>query len=294
MIELSGVHYHYGSGAEADVGEVDTAAAVRDVIRGVDLTIMDGEFVAILGANGSGKSTLAKLINGLIEPTQGRVTVNGLDTLLAANKLKVRQSVGFVFQDPSRQIVASVVEDELAFGPENLGLEPGEIRRRLEWAMSALGISHLRESEPTMLSGGQMQRVAIASVLVMQPQYIIMDEPTAMLDPVGRSEVLAAVRYLNSELGLAIILITHHMEEVLQASRVVVIDDGQVVVDACPRALFGQVAKLREYGLDIPAVVDLVWRLRMRGMTIPPEVVDAAQLVDCLGEIGYVNESGVR
>ena len=256
-IELRKVSFSYPAGEEG--GER------RQLLRDLNLVIEPGEYVALLGCNGSGKSTTAKLMNGLLVPSEGEVVVDGLVTSDPQEVYGVRQRVGMVFQDPSRQLVASTIEDELAFGLENLGLPPEEIEKRLEWALKALGIEELRYKEPHYLSGGQTQRVAIASVLVMQPRYLIMDEPTAMLDPQGRREVLEAIDFLRSQLGMAVIYITHHMEEVWRAERVLALAQGQLVLDATPRQLFQDGGRLLALGLDLPPLIRLQYELQKWG-----------------------------
>lgn len=251
-------------------------------LAGVDFTLEEGEYVALVGPNGCGKSTLARHLNALLLPTSGSVTVDGFATSDADSVWEVRRRVGMVFQDPRRQLVATTVEQDVAFGPENLGLEPEEIRRRIGWALSALEIEALRCCEPHLLSGGQVQRVAIASVLAMQPRYLVLDEPTTMLDPVGRREVLQAVDRLHREQGLAVLYVTHRMEEILAARRVVVLEGGRVAFQGTPAEVFSRLEELRGMGLDVPPIADLAGRLRRHGVALPPEVWDARVLADWL------------
>lgn len=255
MIEFKDVCFSYDDGEE--------------LIKHVGFTIKSGEFVSILGSNGCGKTTLARLMNGLLLPCSGEVVVDGLSTSNEENSLKVLQKVGMIFQDPTRQLVASTVEDELAFGPENLGVDPQEIRQRINWSLRALNIEDLRYKEPHYLSGGQTQRVAIASVLVMYPQYIVMDEPTAMLDPRGRIDVLGAVDFLHRKLGISIIYVTHHMEEVLHSERVLVINDGQLAFDGSARELFLQDKLVDKLNLERPQIIRLIEMLNMKGYSLP-------------------------
>ncbi len=271
MIEIHGLVHRFGEPPD-----------LTEALRGIDLSIGEGEFVALLGPNGCGKTTLAKHLNALLLPTEGEVRVDGLSTSDPAELWEIRRRVGMVFQDPDRQMVASVVEEEVAFGPENLGVPPEEIRRRIGWALEALGIEALRRAEPNLLSGGQKQRVAIASVLVMEPRYLVMDEPTAMLDPLGRREVLRAVHDLRSNLGLTVLYVTHHMEEVLQADRVVALRDGRVALQGPPSEVFSRVEELRSLGLDIPSHLELAWRLRAAGLDLPDGLVGEESLAQAI------------
>ena len=242
--------------------------ARQDALCGVNLEIQKGSFVAVLGHNGSGKSTLAKHLNAILLPTDGRVLVNGRDTRDEAGLLELRRTVGMVFQNPDNQIVANVVEDDVAFAPENLGVEPEEIRRRVDDALRQVGMYEFRLHAPHMLSGGQKQRVAIAGVIAMHPECIVLDEPTAMLDPAGRREVLEAMEQLRKT-GITIVLITHHMDEVIGADRLIVMSEGNVVADGTPAAVFCQVERLREHGLAVPATTELLWRLNQKGFSLP-------------------------
>lgn len=249
LIELKNVTFTY----DGDDEEEKRQSALTDI----DLTINKGEFVAVLGHNGSGKSTLAKLCNAVYEPTEGTVTVKGIVSGSEENDDKIRRVVGMVFQNPDNQIVATIVEDDVAFGPENLGIEPKEIRKRVDDALKSVNMYELRHREPHKLSGGQKQRVAIAGVLAMQTECIVLDEPTAMLDPMGRAEVMSTVHRLNKELGITVVLVTHFMEEAVGADRIVVMDSGRIVMDGTPAEVFSQADKVRECGLDIPQPTEL-------------------------------------
>lgn len=249
LIELKNVTFTY----DGDDEEEKRQSALTDI----DLTINKGEFVAVLGHNGSGKSTLAKLCNAVYEPTEGTVTVKGIVSGSEENDDKIRRVVGMVFQNPDNQIVATIVEDDVAFGPENLGIEPKEIRKRVDDALKSVNMYELRHREPHKLSGGQKQRVAIAGVLAMQTECIVLDEPTAMLDPMGRAEVMSTVHRLNKELGITVVLVTHFMEEAVGADRIVVMDSGRIVMDGTPAEVFSQTDKVRECGLDIPQPTEL-------------------------------------
>ena len=258
------------------------------VLDGVDLTIEPGSFVAILGHNGSGKSTLAKHFNAILLPTDGKVYVDGMDTADEERLLDIRRRVGMVFQNPDNQIVASVVEEDVAFAPENLGVPSPEIRQRVDEALATVGMTAYARHAPHLLSGGQKQRVAIAGVLAMEPECIVLDESTAMLDPVGRREVLSTVKRLNWEKGITVVLITHHMDEAAQADRLVVMHDGRVVHDGPPAQVFQDVDGLRALGLEVPESVALMYELRKRGVDAPLDVLDvdacAAALQKLLSE----------
>ena len=250
IIEFKNVTFVYEAEEEDSVEKIP---AVKDV----SLTINKGEFVAVLGHNGSGKSTLAKLCNAIYEPTEGTVEVKGIVADTEEKADEIRRIVGMVFQNPDNQIVATIVEDDVAFGPENLGIEPAEIRRRVDDALKSVNMYDFRHREPHKLSGGQKQSVAIAGVIAMQTEFIVLDEPTAMLDPMGRDEVMQTVKRLNEEMGITVVLITHFMDEAVQADRVVVMDDGKIVMQGKPREVFSQVEKLRACGLDVPQSTEL-------------------------------------
>ena len=243
------------------------------VLRGVDLVIEKGSFVALLGHNGCGKSTLAKHFNALLLPTGGRVLVEDMDTVREENTYPVRRLVGMVLQNPDNQLVSTIVEEDVAFGPENLGLEPAEIRRRVDEALAAVDMTAYKDHAPHKLSGGQKQRIAIAGVLAMHPDCLVLDEPTAMLDPQGRREVLDAVCRLNREKGMTVILITHYMEEAALADRVVVMDEGKVLLDGTPRRVFVAADTLRQVGLDIPQPTALCAALRASGIDLPADIL---------------------
>lgn len=233
----------------------------QSALSDINLTINKGEFVAVLGHNGSGKSTLAKLCNAVYEPTKGTVSVKGTESGTEENDDKIRRIVGMVFQNPDNQIVATIVEDDVAFGPENLGVEPSEIRKRVDDALKSVNMYELRHREPHRLSGGQKQRVAIAGVLAMQTECIVLDEPTAMLDPMGRAEVMNTVHRLNRELGITVVFVTHFMEEAVTADRVIVMDGGKIEMDGTPAQVFSQTERVRRCGLDVPQSTDLCRRL---------------------------------
>jgi energy-coupling factor transport system ATP-binding protein len=254
-------------------------------LDGVNLRLESGEYVAILGPNGSGKSTLARHLNALLLPSEGQVRVDGMDTREPRHLWEIRRRVGMVFQDPDRQMVTTVVEEEVAFGPENLGLPVEEIRSRLDWTFQALELEALRRAEPHLLSGGQKQRVAIAAVLAMQPQYLVMDEPTTMLDPVGRREVLDSLRKLHREQGLTVLYVTHQMEEALEAGRVVVMSRGKVAMQGTPAEVFSRVDELLELGLAVPPAGELAHRLRRRGLPLPPGILTEEDLADSLASL---------
>ena len=258
------------------------------VLDGVDLKIRAGSFVAVLGHNGSGKSTLAKHMNAILLPTGGAVYVSGMDTADDDLLLDIRRTVGMVFQNPDNQIVANVVEEDVAFAPENLGVPPEEIRRRVDDALKTVGMYEFREHAPHLLSGGQKQRVAIAGVLAMAPRCIVLDEPTAMLDPVGRREVMDTIKKLNRTAGVTVVLITHHMDEAAQADRLVVMSKGQVVADGTPKEVFSHVEALKSVGLTVPETVELCWALRKDGLDLPLDALSdeecARALYDLLAE----------
>ena len=252
------------------------------VLDGVDLQIEDGSFVAVLGHNGCGKSTLAKHFNAILLPSGGKVYVDKMDTADEEETLDIRRTVGMVFQNPDNQIVASIVEEDVAFAPENLGVEPAEIRRRVDEALAAVGMSEYADHAPHLLSGGQKQRVAIAGVLAMRPRCIVLDEPTAMLDPIGREEVIRTIQKLNREQGVTVVLITHHMDEAAKADRLIVMDHGKVIADGAPRTVFQDVEGLRAVGLTVPEPVGLLYQLRQAGLDVP---LDALSVEECAAAI---------
>lgn len=252
------------------------------VLKDVTLDIEQGSFVAILGHNGCGKSTLAKHMNAILLPSGGKVYVAGMDTTDESKTLDIRRTVGMVFQNPDNQIVASIVEEDVAFAPENLGVEPAEIRRRVDEALAAVGMTEYARHAPHLLSGGQKQRVAIAGVIAMRPRCIVLDEPTAMLDPIGRKEVIDTVLRLNRESGVTVVLITHHMDEAARADRLIVMDAGEVIADGAPTKVFQDVEGLRKVGLTVPETVGLLYELRQAGMDVP---LDALTVEDCAAAI---------
>lgn len=267
MIEIKNLNFKYNETDE------------KFILKDLNLNIESGDFVAILGHNGSGKSTLAKLLNGLLQPTSGDVIVDGLNTKNEETIWKLRSNTGMVFQNPDNQIVATIVEEDVAFGPENLGIETTEIRKRVDQALKAVGMSEYARRAPHMLSGGQKQRIAIAGILAISPKYIILDEPTAMLDPVGRKEVMSTIEYLNKEEKKTIILITHYMDEAARANRLIVMEKGQVLIDEKPREVFSHVDKIKEIGLDVPQVTELAWELNKEGFDINTKILNTDELV---------------
>ena len=251
-------------------------------VRAVDdvsLEIERGSFTAIIGRNGSGKSTLAKNINGLLLPTSGTVYVNGIDTCDESQIWEVRQTVGMVFQNPDNQLVSTIVEDDVAFGPENMGIAPEEIRLRVDEALKAVGMYEHRKKAPHLLSGGQKQRIAIAGAIAMKPECIVFDEPTAMLDPSGRRDVMNIIKDLNKE-GITVVLITHFMEEAASADRVIVMDRGVILADGTPQEIFKESDKIREINLDVPLAVDLADRLRKNGIDVPQNIISTEELIE--------------
>lgn len=269
IIEFDNVTFIY------DADDEDTQAESFPAVSDISLAINKGEFVAVLGHNGSGKSTLAKLCNAILEPTKGTVSVKGIVPDTEEKADEVRRIVGMVFQNPDNQIVATIVEDDVAFGPENLGVEPSEIRKRVDDALKCVNMYDFRHREPHKLSGGQKQRVAIAGVIAMQTECIVLDEPTAMLDPMGRDEVMQTVKRLNKEMGITVVLVTHFMDEAVQADRVIVIDGGRLAMDGTPEEVFSQVEKLRGFGLDVPQSTELCHNLGIKeGVLDVDECVD--------------------
>lgn len=256
----------------------------RYVIEDLSLHIEKGSFVAVLGHNGSGKSTLAKTFNGILLPKGGAVYVLGMDTKDESKIFDIRSSAGMVFQNPDNQMVAAIVEDEVAFAPENLGVEPSEIRRRVDACLETVNMSEFAKSSPSRLSGGQKQRVAIASVLAMEPECIILDEPTAMLDPKGRREVIKTIKKLNKTRNMTVVLITHFMEEAALADRVVVIDHGKIVMDDVPKKIFSQVEKIKGFGLDVPQVTELIFGLKKQGIDLPDDIITIEECEEAIIE----------
>lgn len=277
FIEIKDLHFSY-------VNDLEDTPVKTEVLKGINLNIEKGEFVAVLGHNGSGKSTLAKCINAINLPESGAVYVNGMDTLDENNLLPIREKVGMVFQNPDNQIVATIVEEDVAFALENMGVEPNEIRRRVDEALKTVGMYEYRLHAPHKLSGGQKQRVAIAGIIAMKPDCILLDEPTAMLDPHGRDEVMKTVKMLNEQ-GVTIVLITHYMEEAAQAQRVVVIDGGEVIMDNVPKKIFSNVETMKNLGLDVPQVTELCWELKKAGYDISTEIIHEDECVKKLYEM---------
>ena len=263
----------------------DAEGVTPIVLDGVDLEIRQGSFVAVLGHNGSGKSTLAKHLNAILLPSGGKVYVLGMDTVDERDLLDIRRTVGMVFQNPDTQIVANVVEEDVAFAPENLGVPSDEIRRRVDDALKAVGMYEYREHAPHLLSGGQKQRVAIAGVIAMQPRCIVLDEPTAMLDPIGRADVLRTIRALNREKGITVVLITHHMDEAAQADRLVVMAKGKVVADGAPKEVFQDVEGLKAVGLTVPQTTQLLWELRQEGLNVPLDALSDEECAAALRDL---------
>lgn len=266
----------------------DEEGQVEEVKRALDhvnLEIEKGSFVAILGHNGSGKSTFAKQINGILSPTDGTLFVSEMDTRDEAHLWDIRKNAGMVFQNPDNQIIGNIVEEDVGFGPENIGVPTEEIWKRVDESLKAVGMTMYRKQSPNYLSGGQKQRVAIAGVVAMEPKCIIMDEPTAMLDPNGRKEVLNTVHRLNRQKGVTVILITHYMEEVIDADYVFVMDDGHVVMQGMPRDIFSQVDTLLEYGLDVPQITRLAWELKQEGLPLPDGILSRQELVEAICQL---------
>ena len=282
MVKANNLKYEYTRTFEADKEtRTETFLALNDV----NISIEKGSFVAILGHNGSGKSTFAKQINALITPTEGTLWVNGYDTKKEEFIWDIRQSAGMVFQNPDNQIVATIVEEDVAFGPENLGIESSRIRKRVDSVLEAVGMSAFKRQAPSKLSGGQKQRIAIAGVLAMKPKCIILDEPTAMLDPEGRKDVIETITRLNKEEGITIVLITHYMDEAVKADNVIVIDNGIVVMEGTPREIFVQVDKLKAFGLDVPQVTEVAYNLRKRGINIPADILTPEEMVGAICQL---------
>lgn len=260
--------------------EEGNVEGITTAVDNVNIDIKAGDFVAVLGHNGSGKSTFAKHLNALVMPTEGTVYVDGMDTKDADNTLKVRQTAGMVFQNPDNQIVGTLVDEEVGFGPENIGVPTEEIWERVEKSLKAVGMYKFRNASPNKLSGGQKQRVAIAGIVAMKPKCIVLDEPTAMLDPLGRKEVIHVLHELNKKEGVTIILITHYMEEAIDADHVFVMDNGKVVMEGTPRQIFSQVDKLKELRLDVPQVTELAYELKKEGLPVKDGIIRNEELVE--------------
>lgn len=275
LISTEHLHFEYVRAEEENVL----------VLNDINISIHEGEFVAVLGHNGSGKSTLAKHFNAVLLPTGGKVLVDGIDTAKPDRVFDIRQRIGMVFQNPDNQIVATIVEEDVAFALENLGIEPAEIRKRVDDALKKVDMYEFKEHAPHQLSGGQKQRVAIAGIIAMRPECIVLDEPTAMLDPKGRREVLNTVMELNREHSTTIALITHYMDEAVHADRIIVVDHGDVVMTGTPREIFSQVDKMKELGLDVPQVTELCHRLKQEGLPVPDDVITEEECTAVLKQL---------
>lgn len=273
MIKCTNVSFKY---VKNDNGITEEKYAIKDV----NLQVKKGEFLVVLGHNGSGKSTIAKHMNALLIPTDGTVIVDGLDTKDPQNVWNIRSKAGMVFQNPDNQLVATIVEEDVAFGPENLGIESKEIRRRVDESLERVGMSEYKRHAPHLLSGGQKQRIAIAGILAIQPECIIFDEPTAMLDPSGRKQVLETIKEINKKYGITIILITHYMDEAAQADRIIVMDEGNIKMEGTPREIFPQVERMKEIGLDVPQVTELAYELRKEGINISEKILNVDEMVN--------------
>lgn len=276
MIECKNVVFKYSTGKEG----IEKLA-----IDGLNLEVSKGEFLVILGHNGSGKSTVAKHMNALLTPTEGTVIVNGLDTANENNIWDIRSTAGMVFQNPDNQLVATIVEEDVAFGPENLGIPPQEIRQRVDDALEKVGMSEYKRHAPHLLSGGQKQRIAIAGILAMKPKCIIFDEPTAMLDPSGRKEVINSIKDLNKNHGITVILITHYMDEAAEADRVIVMDKGKAIIEGIPRDVFSHVETMKKIGLDVPQVTEICYELRKAGIDINTKILNVNEMVSALCQL---------
>lgn len=279
MVKAKDLTYEYVRVLETDHGTVEEKVAA---LKNVNIEINKGDFVAVLGHNGSGKSTFAKHINALVQPTGGTLWVDDMDTKNDELVWEIRQTAGMVFQNPDNQIIGNIVEEDVGFGPENMGIPTDEIWKRVDESLEAVGMTAYRMKSPNKLSGGQKQRVAIAGVMAMRPQCIVLDEPTAMLDPNGRREVVKTVHELNRQEGITVVLITHYMEEVIHADRVIVMDDGRVVMDGTPREIFSRVEELKSYRLDVPQVTELAYELQKNGVDLPDGILTLEELMKYL------------
>ncbi len=278
IITSKELHFHYNN-------DYDDKQPVKEVLKGLNIDIKKGEFVAVLGHNGSGKSTFAKHLNGILLPCSGKVYVAGIDTADDERLFELRQHAGMVFQNPDNQIVSSIVEEDVAFALENLGVPYEEMRQRVDDALKAVQMYEYRKHSPSQLSGGQKQRVAIAGIIAMRPDCIILDEPTAMLDPQGRKEVLKTIRRLNKENGITIVLITHYMDEAAKSDRVIVMDSGKVVFDDVPKEVFSHVEQLKAIGLDVPQTTELAYLLRQNGIDIDSHIISEEECIDALEKL---------
>lgn len=282
MVKSKDLTYEYVRVSETDHGTKEEKVAA---LKNVNIEINKGDFVAVLGHNGSGKSTFAKHINALVQPTGGTLWVDDMDTKNDELVWEIRQTAGMVFQNPDNQLVATVVEEDIAFGPENMGVEPKEIRKRVDEALATVRMSEYATHTPSKLSGGQKQRIAIAGVLAMKPKCIVLDEPTAMLDPVGRRDVMETIERLNREEGITMILITHYMDEAVRADKVFVIDDGDLVMQGTPKEIFSQVETLQKYGLDVPQVTEVAYLLRKEGVELPADILTIEEMVGAICQL---------
>ncbi len=276
MIDCINVVYQYGN-SEKEKGKI--------AVNGVNINVKKGEFIVVLGRNGSGKSTLAKHINALLIPSDGKVYVDGMDTSDTNNTWNIRHKAGMVFQNPDNQIVATIVEEDVAFGPENLGIKPSEIRKRVDDSLKTVDMYKYKKHAPHLLSGGQKQRVAIAGVLAMRPECIVLDEPTAMLDPSGRKEVIGTIKELNKKFNITIVLITHFMEEATEADRIIVMDEGKIAMEGNPREIFSQVEKMKTIGLDVPQMTELAYELRKMGLPLKSDILTIDEMVNGLCQL---------
>lgn len=276
MVECKNLLYKYTS-------EDDTAGKIA--VNNINLEVKKGEFLVVLGRNGSGKSTLAKHINALLLPSGGKVFVDGLDTSNLSEVWNIRNKAGMVFQNPDNQLVATIVEEDVAFGPENLGIEPKEIRQRVNEALKTVDMQEYSRHAPHLLSGGQKQRIAIAGILAMRPECIVFDEPTAMLDPIGRREVMKTIKQVNRDFGITIILITHFMEEAAEADRIIVMDEGNIIMQGKPREIFNHVSEMKKVGLDVPQVTELAYELKKSGININTDILTINEMVSALCQL---------
>lgn len=276
MIKCDNVSFKY---------TVQEGGEERYAVNGVNFDVEKGEFLVILGHNGSGKSTIAKHMNALLIPSEGTVVIDGLSTSDVNNLWDIRAKAGMVFQNPDNQLVATIVEEDVAFGPENLGIPPAEIRKRVDDSLEKVGMSEYKRHAPHLLSGGQKQRIAIAGILAMQPDCIIFDEPTAMLDPSGRKEVIKNIKEINEKYGITIVLITHYMDEAAQADRVLVMDNGKVILEGVPREVFSKVETMKEIGLDVPQVTELCYELKKSGIDIDTNILNVDEMVNALCQL---------
>jgi energy-coupling factor transport system ATP-binding protein len=278
MIKCTDVSFKYIKNSEGISQE-------KYAVKGVNLEVKKGEFLVILGHNGSGKSTIAKHMNALVVPSEGTVVVDGLDTSRPENVWNIRSKAGMVFQNPDNQLVATIVEEDVAFGPENLGIEPSEIRKRVDDSLEKVGMVKYKRHAPHLLSGGQKQRIAIAGILAIEPQCIIFDEPTAMLDPSGRKDVLKTIKDLNKNHGITVVLITHYMDEAAQADRIIVMDGGNIKMEGTPRDIFPQVERMKKIGLDVPQVTELAYELKKAGININEKILNVDEMVNELCQL---------